>query len=477
MFDTGIRQFRMVMSMVWGYKLDTANIARLVDDALATIAEFGLPGNEVRELLDGPFADPDARRDLATRGIRRTARRLAEQSPFYARRFAAAEVRPDQLDLEGLRAIPVTVKRDLIERQRDFHCADVTPQLTTRTTGTTGRPAEIWLSRYELALWSGLGALAGVLKGDLLPTDVVQVNLSSRATLSVHLNAAVCRLVGACSRVLGVVPPGEALDALAEGGATILLTNPSYLAELVVAARRRGMGPADFSLRRIDVGGEILSSSLATAACATFGAERVRDGFAMTEVAPVTAPTCSQGHLHHDIQTGLVELLDLETGEPAEPGALSTVVLTPYFPYRECMPVFRYDSRDVVRRLPDEPLTCELTGLPGTSAILGKADQLVRLGPDDVIAPRMIVEAVESLPSQPWPARFRVTVRDGRARLMLPAAALAGLGEQATRQHLLERGLDLELIVVDDDQAVSLRHLRCDLHETTFVAQPALIGG
>ncbi|MFL6137751.1 MAG: phenylacetate--CoA ligase family protein [Frankiaceae bacterium] len=476
MFETGIRQFRMAMSMVWGYKADTDNIARLVDDALATIAEFGAPGGEVRELLDGPFADPKAREEFVTRGIRRTARRLAERSPFYARRFAAAEVRPDQLDLDGLRAIPVTVKRDLVERQRDFHCADVAPQLTTRTTGTTGRPAEIWLSRYELALWSGLGALSGVLRRELLPTDVLQVNLSSRATLSVHLNAAVCRLVGACSRVLGIVPPDEALDALAEGGATILLTNPSYLAELIVAARRRGMGPGDFSLRRVDVGGEILSSSVAAAAAATLGVERVRDSFAMTEVAPITAPICSQGHLHHDIQSGLVELLDLDTGEPAEPGALSTVVLTPYYPYRECMPVFRYDSRDVVRRLPDEPLTCEIAGLPGTSAILGKADQIIRLGPDDVIAPRPLVEAVESLPSQPWPARFRVTVRDGRPHMMLPAAALTGLGERATRQHLLERGLDVDLIVVDDDQAVSLRNLRCDLHETTFVAQPALIG-
>jgi phenylacetate-coenzyme A ligase PaaK-like adenylate-forming protein len=447
-----------------------------VDDALATIAEFGAPGEGVRELLDGPFADPAARREFATRGIRRTASRLAEHSPFYARRFAAAEVRPDRLDLDGLRAIPVTVKRDLVERQRDFHCADVTPQLTTRTTGTTGRPAEIWLSRYELALWSGLGALSSVLRGELMPTDVVQVNLSSRATLSVHQNAAVCRLVGACCRVLGVVPPDEALDGLAEGGATILLTNPSYLAQLVVAARRRGMGPADFRLRRIDVGGEILSSTVRAAACATFGAARVKDGFAMTEAAPVTAPTCTQGHLHHDIQMGLVELLDLETGEPAAPDALSTVVITPYYPYRECTPVFRYDTRDVVRRLPDEPLSCEMAGLPATSAILGKADQIIRLGPDDVVTPRTLVEAVESLPSQPWPARFRVTVRDGRPSLMLPAAAVAGLGEQATRQHLLEHGLDMDVVVVDDDEAVSLRNLRCDLHETTFVAQPALIG-
>ena len=48
--------------------------------------------------------------------------------------------------------------------------------------------------------------------------------------------------------------------------AAILSAVPSYLGELVVAARRRGMGPSDFSLRRIDVGGEVLSPSLAAAA-------------------------------------------------------------------------------------------------------------------------------------------------------------------------------------------------------------------
>jgi phenylacetate-coenzyme A ligase PaaK-like adenylate-forming protein len=475
MFDTGVRQFRMAMGMVWGRRLDTANLARLVEDALATIAEFGEPGADVRVLLDGPLADPNARQDFANRGLRRTARRLASQSPFYARRFAAADVTPDTIDVEVLRTIPVTVKRDLIERQRDFQCADVAPYLTTRTTGTTGRPAEIWISRYELELWSGLSALTGVLRDEIRPGDVMQINHSSRATASVHLSAAVCRLVGTGCRVLGVVPPDEALDSLCDGRATLLATSPSYLGELVVAARRRGMGPSDFALRRIDAGGEVLSPSLKAAAVETFGAARVNDAFAMTEVIPVSATTCTQDHLHHDLNMGLVELLDLDTGEPAEPGALSTVVITPYAPYRECMPVFRYDTRDVVRKLDDEPLTCEIAGLPATSAIVGKADQILRLG-TTVITPRALVEAVEALPTQPWPARFHASISDGRVLLTLPAAAVAGLGEAAARQHLLEHGLDVDLELVGDAQGKSLRPLRSDLHETTFLARPALIG-
>ena len=208
---------------------------------LATLAEFGEPGVGARELLDGPLADPEERgeftnRSAATHGPPPRQR----ESPFYARRFAAAGVAPDKLDLDAMRAIPTTVKRDLIEQQQAFLCADVSPHLATQDHGTTGRAAEIWMSRYELELWAGMGALTGLLRGEIEPSDLMQVHVSSRATASVHLTAAICRLVGARCRVLGVVPVDQALDALV-GEATLMSASPSYLGELVVAARRRGL--------------------------------------------------------------------------------------------------------------------------------------------------------------------------------------------------------------------------------------------
>lgn len=476
MFETGIRQFRMAMGMVWGYRIDPQNVGRLVADALATMAEFGEPGADVGQLTDGPLADPAGRRQLATTNLRRTARRLAAQSPFYARRFAAADVDVRKLDLDRLATIPVTVKADLIGQPTDFLCADAPRHLATRTTGTTGRPAEIWLSRYEMELWPAIGALAAVLRDDFRPTDTMQVNMSSRQTAALNLDVAVCRLIGAGCRLVGLIPPDEALDSLTDGNVTLLSASPSYLGQLVVAARRRGLGPNDFRIRRIDVGGEILTPSLAAAACATFGAEQVNDLFGMTEVLPVTARTCSHGHLHHDVTTGYVEHLDLETGEPATPGSLATVVITPYFPYRDCMPVFRYDTRDVVRPIADEDLSCEVSGLPATSKVVGKPDQLLRLGPNDVVTPRQLAEAVEALPTEPWPARFRAAIDGGRIRLTLPESAVAGLGQAAAVCHFAASGLDVDVALVPDDEARTLRLLRCDLRETTFAARPVLIG-
>jgi phenylacetate-CoA ligase len=473
MFETGVRQFRLAMSIVWGRRIDPRNIERLINDALATLDEFGAPGDDVQELLDGPFADPKARREFQNAALRRTARRLARVSPYYQELFAAAGVKPDELGVETMHAVPVTRKRSLVERQRDFLAAGSRPFLTTRTTGTTGKPAEIWLSRYETEVWPAVGALSGLLRGEIRPSDCMQINISSRATAAVHQNMEVCRLVGARSRVLGVIAPQDSLDSLLGGdqAPTLLSTYPSYLALLLQAARRRGHGPDDFRLRRIDCGGEVLSGALARAARETFGAE-VNDAFGMTEVLPVSGRVCSHGHLHHDLNIGYVEVLDLDSGDPATPGELGSVAITPYYPYRECMPVFRYDTGDVVRRLPEEPLTCDLAGTPATSRILGKAETLLRSG-GRVVTTRDIVEVLEALPSEPWPVRFEADLAGGDLRLTLDDQALDDLASGDVERRFAAAGFDVRVSngAAGEAAARALRPLRADLIETTFAGR------
>jgi len=77
MFETGVRQIRMAVGMVTGRRLNTANLNKLVDDAVATIAEFGEPGTDAQTLLGGPMGDPHEQLEFANHGLRRTARRLS----------------------------------------------------------------------------------------------------------------------------------------------------------------------------------------------------------------------------------------------------------------------------------------------------------------------------------------------------------------------------------------------------------------
>jgi len=132
---------------------------------------------------------------------------------------------------------------------------------------------------------------------------------------------------------------------------TLLSASPSYLGELVVAARRED---SDQTISAFDASMSAAKSSRrASPRPPARRLARSRSTTSSDDRGPaVTARTCSHGHLHHDVTTGHVEHLDLETGELATPGSLATVVITPYFPYRDCMPVFRYDTRDVVRQSP-----------------------------------------------------------------------------------------------------------------------------
>jgi phenylacetate-CoA ligase len=470
MFVTGIRQIRAALSTVLGRPFRVGVLERLVKDALATWDEFGAPGDDVGDLLDGPYSDRDLAADLQTRALRRTARRLAQRSTFYRGRFDKSDVDARRLTLDTLRAIPVTTRADLIEHAEDFLCSR--PYLSSRTTGTTGRPAEIWISGHEYRLWPALSALSIVLRGELRPDDRVQVSVSSRATGAVQMGVSVCRLVDVPCRMVGLVSPAEAVDHLAGvfgPPPTLLQTYPSYLGALVTEARTRGLGPDDFALRVVNLGGELLSDGLAAAARETLGAAHVVDTYAATELFPAGGRVCAQRHLHLDPNMAYVEVIDLAGDAPAEPGELGTLVVTPYYPYRECMPVFRYDTRDLVRRLPEKRPTCELAAVPAVSRVLGKATGLL---PTDAgpVTSRDIVEVLEALPGAPWPARFEATAADGRIRLTLPASHTGGLTASEITDHFAAAGIEstVDIVALTAEEGVALRRLRCDLVERTF---------
>jgi len=321
-------------------------------------------------------------------------------------------------------------------------------------------------------LWPALGALSGMLRDELRPSDCMQLNISSRATAAVQNSVQMCRLAGARIRVLGQVPVRQSLDSLLDREPTLLNCYPSYLAGLVTQARRQGLSAADFALRTINVGGEVLSAALAAAATETFGAVVV-DSFGMTEILPVSGRTCDGGHLHPDLNMGLVEVIGLDGREPAGPGELGRMVVTPYFPYRDCMPVFRYDTGDVVRCLADGPLNCDLAGTPAVSPVHGKVSHVVGTHCGQVTT-RDIAEILESAPGMSWPARYRATGHDGFLHLTVAASTLTGLTTAQLQDRFADHGIDA--IVEVSTSGEVLRQVRADLSETVFAGAAVTTG-
>ena len=133
----------------------------------------------------------------------------------------------------------------------------------------------------------------------------------------------------------------------------------SYLGELVECGLQHGYGPDDFGLERIAVGGELVSEGLKERAHRLFGPVEVYDDYGMTETWPFQGQSCSEGHLHFDPTSGMLEVIDPETGTPARSGQAGTLVATPLPPYREVTILLRYDTQDVVRQIEDpSPATC-----------------------------------------------------------------------------------------------------------------------
>ena len=112
MFETGVRQIRLAVGMLSGRRLSAPAIS--VGLSPTRWPRSPSSASLVRKpssCSGGPQADPEARQEFAERGLRRTARRLAVRSPFYARRLAGGPTEPgDARRGQALRAIPVTTK-------------------------------------------------------------------------------------------------------------------------------------------------------------------------------------------------------------------------------------------------------------------------------------------------------------------------------------------------------------------------------
>ncbi len=479
LFATAIHQLRYAAGLMRGRAVPVASLSRLARDLVATIAEFGEPGED-SQLIPGQqgVPDPDVRRTMTTRSLRLTARRAARHTAYYRRVFAGDGPALEDLTPDTWTRVPVTPKAALREAPGAFVAEGVEPAVLALTTGTSGRPTAVWYSRREIQMLVALNVISGALARRLRPGHVVAYAGSSRATIPMLCVSEGTRGTGAAFVQLGAVDPEIVLDRLATpidlpGGTrwiSHLTANTSYLGALVSAAERHGKQPDDFGLVAIQVGGEILSDGLRERARRVFGVP-VDIGYGLTEALPAGAMRCRAGHLHHTAEFAHVEVVDPVTYRPSRPGEIGVLVVTPFVPYRECTLLLRYLTGDLVRRLA-EPAACELAAIPATSDVLGR-----HTGPLSIRVPhRDVLEVLDSEPAVPLPARFAVT--DDPAGPLLhvlvdrPTAALRDRLEETAAA----RAVPIGGIVLHADRATLPAHPppRSDLREHTFERKDAV---
>ncbi len=475
MLNTALRQLRHATRVLAARPFRVADIEAIVADLRASLDEFGGPGEDLDTLPGSQSADPEIQAVMARRRVRQAVRHAAAHVPYYRRWFAANGPDPAQLSIETLSQIPPTAKDALRAAPSAFVSDIAEPVLMIRTTGTTGTPAGVWFSKHELDLQAALTAISLMVNGRLRAHHVVASAITSRSTLPLVTSASALGMIGAGYVHLGTIEPRIVLDRLAaplhlpgkKPQITHLTVVPSYLGMLTWLAEHEGWSAADFGLEQVFAGGEVLTDALRARAAEALGAE-ILDGYGATEITPVAGSVCSAGHLHIPAEHAHVEIADPVTFAPALPGAVGVLVVTPYLAYRDTTVLLRYNTGDLVRRLPGaDPPECELRGTPAMSRVLGRiATDGTRLTARDVL------EVLQAERELPMPTRYAISQSQAGPLLHVfapgcPAPVLARLEERAA-----DRGLPVRGIVLADDllDLPVPSPARSDLRELTFEA-------
>ncbi|TDC83158.1 phenylacetate--CoA ligase family protein [Nonomuraea deserti] len=320
-------------------------------------------------------------RETVTAMLRAQLAGLPARSPFYADLFAGHGVDPSALvSLDDLRKLPFTDKQLLRDSQTDSpplgrHAGvDMVDVIRVHaSTGTTGKPSWVGVTRRDAEAWTEMVARAFTTMGARREDVVLHGSGLTLFVGGLPIRDAL-EHIGCTMVPIGTGASDKAVQALDSLGVTALHATPSYVRYLAEYVRRLGRDPKEFGITKIFVGGEPGGGEPAFQRRMEeeWGA-RVTEGLGNADMAPVlfAEPPGAGGMRFTGGRHVVVELIDPDTGEPIdpEPGATGELVYTSVD--RECCPLVRFRTRDRVL----------VTGLAGDGAPLircvGRTDDML----------------------------------------------------------------------------------------------------
>lgn len=306
------------------------------------------------------------------------------QNSFYSRKFDAAGLSPDRLELpQDLVRLPFTTKAELVADQQaapPWGTAHTPPlERFTRyhqTSSTTGRPLR-WLDTDDSWQWA-LDCWKAVYRAARVNTkDCIFFPFGFGPFLGFWTAFDAGTQLGALCIPAGGMSSRTRLDLIDTLQPTVICCTPTYALRLADVAYDSGRHDlAQGPVRVIIVAGEPGGNVPATRQQIEkqWGA-RVIDHHGLTEVGPVSFECWeSPGALHLNEREFLCEVIDPATGEPVAEGRAGELVVTTLG--RTASPVVRYRTRDIVR-LRYEPCLCGRTLARADGGILSRADDMV----------------------------------------------------------------------------------------------------
>ena len=331
-----------------------------------------------REIESAPWEET---RRLSVGAWERQFRRLRESSLFYARRWRDTGVGASFVSLADLSVLPFTTKEELrqaLDMDPPFGgnlC--VAPEQVKRvyqTSGTTGAPSVLALTRGDMETWTVMGTRTYYATG-IHEHSTVLTTFGAGPFVAGHTHFVLLR-IGARSVPVAPGDTERVIFGLRAGLADTLLCTASFAQYLANRLENSEAEPSAIPLTHVVTGGEPGG-----------GIPAIRDhiqkvlGVTVTEVmgigdvAPSLFGECPHQQGMHFCGAGHVwlELIDPDSREPMEieTGAVGELVYTALT--REAMPVVRFLGGDIVRI---EGTSCECERTSFRMRVLGRRDDM-----------------------------------------------------------------------------------------------------
>jgi phenylacetate-CoA ligase len=332
-------------------------------------------------------ASPKAVQKLQERALARQLDYLFARSQFYQEKFRVTGIRrKDFRRLRDLTRFPFTNKQELRESQAAHPplgrhiAADWRNVIRIHSsTGTTGKPSFVGITRRDARVWTRLTARSFFTQG-CRKADVVVHAAGLTLFVAGLTSKDAIESIGAVFVPLGTGASEKALRMIPLLGANAMHCTPSYASYFADFVRREGgTDPRELGLKKLFCGAEPGAGIPAVRAKLQedFGA-RVTEGLGNADMAPIIFSECpEQSGMHFNGPDFVIaEVIDPDSEQslPIEAGVSGELVYTSL--QRECVPLLRFRTRDRVEIL-GTSCACGRTGF--RLRCVGRTDDMLIL--------------------------------------------------------------------------------------------------
>ena len=189
---------------------------------------------------------------------------INSQSPFYARKLAAAGALPGDIkSLDDLAKLPFTEKSELRQSQADHPplgehaCVPMVDVVRVHaSSGTTGTPSYVGITRFDKQRWIECIARSYWTQG-LRPNDIFAMGMSIGFFVGGLPLSNTIEEIGATFLPIGTGATDRLITTIRSMSATTLATTPSYALYLAEIAREKmNLSVAELGIRKVMVGAE-----------------------------------------------------------------------------------------------------------------------------------------------------------------------------------------------------------------------------